>query len=152
MNTSALTSNDDPCRRARVPCIDGTSLNLDLQVPVEQEGRRYSGFNLFDPDDETLLCSIVRGEFNISGLQLLCEADCQLRDDDEFSQFPLLPNNHRAPGRLEEPRKLICDPPWFTFGQPYGQNRNSHTAYQVRLNALRNCNPPTPSPRERSCC
>jgi hypothetical protein len=28
----------------------------------------YSGFNLFDPDDETLLCSIVRGEFNISGL------------------------------------------------------------------------------------
>jgi predicted MarR family transcription regulator len=36
---------------------------------VEQEGRRYSGFNLFDPDDENLLCSIVRGEFNISGLQ-----------------------------------------------------------------------------------
>jgi hypothetical protein len=37
--------------------------------PVELEGRRYSGFNLFDPDDENLLCSIVRGEFNISGLQ-----------------------------------------------------------------------------------
>jgi hypothetical protein len=36
---------------------------------VEQEGRRYSGFNLFDPDDENLLCSIVRGEFNVSGLQ-----------------------------------------------------------------------------------
>jgi hypothetical protein len=36
---------------------------------VEQEGRRYSGFNLFDTDDENLLCSIVRGEFNISGLQ-----------------------------------------------------------------------------------
>jgi hypothetical protein len=33
------------------------------------EGRRYSGFNLFDPDDENLLCSIVRGEFNIGGLQ-----------------------------------------------------------------------------------
>ena len=36
---------------------------------MEQQGRRYSGFNLFDPDDENLLCSIVRGEFNISGLQ-----------------------------------------------------------------------------------
>jgi hypothetical protein len=24
---------------------------------------------MFDPDDENLLCSIVRGEFNISGLQ-----------------------------------------------------------------------------------
>jgi hypothetical protein len=40
-----------------------------LSQPVEQEGRRYAGFNLFDPDDESLLCSIVRGEFNISGLQ-----------------------------------------------------------------------------------
>jgi hypothetical protein len=40
-----------------------------LSQPVEQEGRRYSGFNLFDTDDENLLCSIVRGEFNISGLQ-----------------------------------------------------------------------------------
>ena len=40
-----------------------------LSQPVEQEGRRYTGFNLFDPDDENLLCSIVRGEFNISGLQ-----------------------------------------------------------------------------------
>jgi len=40
-----------------------------LSQPVEQEGRRYSGFNLFNPDDENLLCSIVRGEFNISGLQ-----------------------------------------------------------------------------------
>jgi hypothetical protein len=40
-----------------------------LSQPVEQEGRRYSGFNLFDPQDETLLCSILRGEFNISGLQ-----------------------------------------------------------------------------------
>jgi hypothetical protein len=36
---------------------------------VEQEGRRYSGFNLFNRDGETLLCAIVRGEFNISGLQ-----------------------------------------------------------------------------------
>jgi hypothetical protein len=40
-----------------------------LSQPVEQEGRRYSGFNLFDQNDEYLLCAIVRGEFNISGLQ-----------------------------------------------------------------------------------
>jgi len=40
-----------------------------LSQTVEQEGRRYRGFNVFDPDDEMLLCSIVRGEFNISGLQ-----------------------------------------------------------------------------------
>ncbi len=40
-----------------------------LSQPVAQEGRRYSGFNLFDPDDETLLRAIVRGEFNIAGLQ-----------------------------------------------------------------------------------
>jgi hypothetical protein len=40
-----------------------------LSETVEQEGRRYSGFNLFDRGDETLLRSIVRGEFNISGLQ-----------------------------------------------------------------------------------
>jgi hypothetical protein len=40
-----------------------------LSRPVEQEGRRYSGFNLFDADDENLLCAILRGEFNISGLQ-----------------------------------------------------------------------------------
>ena len=40
-----------------------------LSQPVEQEGRRYCGFNLFDRDDESLLCAIVRGEFNISGLQ-----------------------------------------------------------------------------------
>jgi hypothetical protein len=36
---------------------------------VELEGLRYSGFNLFDPDNENLLYSIVQGEFNISGLQ-----------------------------------------------------------------------------------
>jgi len=40
-----------------------------LSQVVEYEGRRYPGFNVFDPNDETLLCSIVRGEFNISGLQ-----------------------------------------------------------------------------------
>ena len=40
-----------------------------LSQAVQQEGRRYPGFNLFNPEDEMLLCSIVRGEFNISGLQ-----------------------------------------------------------------------------------
>jgi hypothetical protein len=40
-----------------------------LSQPVPQEGRRYAGFNLFHPDDEKLLCSTLRGEFTISGLQ-----------------------------------------------------------------------------------
>jgi hypothetical protein len=40
-----------------------------LSQSVAQEGRSYPGFNLFDADDEALFQSIVRGEFNISGLQ-----------------------------------------------------------------------------------
>ena len=36
---------------------------------VKEQGRCYAGFHLFDSDDDTLLCSILRGEFNISGLQ-----------------------------------------------------------------------------------
>ena len=40
-----------------------------LSQPVEQDGRRYAGFNLFDPEDENLFRALVRGEFNISGLQ-----------------------------------------------------------------------------------
>jgi hypothetical protein len=36
---------------------------------VQQEGKSYPGFNLFDPEDDILLRSIARGEFNISGLQ-----------------------------------------------------------------------------------
>jgi hypothetical protein len=40
-----------------------------LSQSVSQEGRSYPGFNLFDTDDESLFQSIVRGEFNISGLQ-----------------------------------------------------------------------------------
>jgi hypothetical protein len=44
--------------------------NLDkLSRTVQQEGRSYPGFNLFDRDDDILLRSITRGEFNISGLQ-----------------------------------------------------------------------------------
>ena len=40
-----------------------------LSQTVKEQGRCYPGFNLFDSDDDTLLCSILRGEFNISGLQ-----------------------------------------------------------------------------------
>jgi hypothetical protein len=36
---------------------------------VQQEGRSYPGFNLFDGDDDVLLRSMARGEFNINGLQ-----------------------------------------------------------------------------------
>ena len=40
-----------------------------LSQPVMQEGRSYPGFNLFDADDDDLFQAILRGEFNISGLQ-----------------------------------------------------------------------------------
>ena len=40
-----------------------------LSQPVTQEGRSYPGFNLFDTDDDALFQTILRGEFNISGLQ-----------------------------------------------------------------------------------
>jgi hypothetical protein len=39
-----------------------------LSQPVQQEGRSYPGFDLFDADDETLLRVIARGEFNVSGM------------------------------------------------------------------------------------
>ena len=40
-----------------------------LSQTVNEQGRSYPGFNLLDADDDALLCSILRGEFNISGLQ-----------------------------------------------------------------------------------
>ena len=40
-----------------------------LSQPVQNEGRSYRGFNLFDADDEALFSAIARGEFNISGMQ-----------------------------------------------------------------------------------
>ncbi len=40
-----------------------------LSQPVTQAGRSYSGFNLFDIDDDALFQTILRGEFNINGLQ-----------------------------------------------------------------------------------
>jgi hypothetical protein len=36
-----------------------------LSQPVTKEGRSYPGFNLFDADDDALLQTILRGEFNI---------------------------------------------------------------------------------------
>jgi len=40
-----------------------------LSRPVTHQGRCYPGFNLFDADDDALFRTILRGEFNISGLQ-----------------------------------------------------------------------------------
>jgi hypothetical protein len=40
-----------------------------LSHSIQQDDRSYPGFNLFDSDDDTLFRAIVRGEFNISGLQ-----------------------------------------------------------------------------------
>jgi hypothetical protein len=40
-----------------------------LSRTIQQEDRSYPGFNLFDPGDDTLFRAMVRGEFNISGLQ-----------------------------------------------------------------------------------
>ena len=40
-----------------------------LSQTVQNEGRSYPGFNLFDADDEALFSAIARGEFNISGMQ-----------------------------------------------------------------------------------
>lgn len=40
-----------------------------LSRTIQQDDRSYPGFNLFDSDDDTLFHAILRGEFNISGLQ-----------------------------------------------------------------------------------
>ena len=40
-----------------------------LSQSVQNEGRSYPGFNLFDAGDEALFSTIARGEFNISGMQ-----------------------------------------------------------------------------------
>lgn len=44
-----------------------TKQNSTNSRSTQPEGRRVSGFNLFDPDDENLPGSIARGESNISG-------------------------------------------------------------------------------------
>ena len=40
-----------------------------LSQSVQNEGRSYPGFSLFDADDEALFSAVARGEFNISGMQ-----------------------------------------------------------------------------------
>ena len=40
-----------------------------LSQPVQNQGRSYPGFNLFDASDEALFTAIARGEFNISGMK-----------------------------------------------------------------------------------
>src|SRR4051794_30581186 len=65
-----VSSERQASRRVGLQGLRGQRLRCNRRrLTVEQEGRRYRGFNVFDPDDEMLLCSILRGEFNISGLQ-----------------------------------------------------------------------------------
>ena len=40
-----------------------------LSQSVEQSGRKYRGFNFFDDEDQELFETLLRGEFNITGLQ-----------------------------------------------------------------------------------
>ena len=47
----------------------GTDKLNKVSQPVQENDRRYRGFNFFDPDDEELFQSLGRGEFNISGFQ-----------------------------------------------------------------------------------
>jgi hypothetical protein len=42
---------------------------LKITRPVKENQRSYKGFNFFDEDDQRLLCSILKGAFNISGFQ-----------------------------------------------------------------------------------
>jgi hypothetical protein len=47
----------------------GTDKLNKISQPVQDNDRRYRGFNFFDPDDEELFRSLGSGEFNISGFQ-----------------------------------------------------------------------------------
>ena len=47
----------------------GTDKLNQVSQPVQENERRYRGFNFFDPDDEKLFHALGRGEFNISGFQ-----------------------------------------------------------------------------------
>ncbi len=42
---------------------------LKITRLVKENQRSYKGFNFFDEDDQRLLCSILKGAFNISGFQ-----------------------------------------------------------------------------------
>ncbi len=47
----------------------GTAKLNKISSGVEENGRSYRGFNFFDDQDQKLLASLLRGEFNISGFQ-----------------------------------------------------------------------------------
>jgi len=47
----------------------GTDKLNKISRPVEDNERRYRGFNFFDPQDEELFHSLASGEFNITGFQ-----------------------------------------------------------------------------------
>src|SRR5436189_300447 len=47
----------------------GNRFNIRIEGTRIKHTMGPVSINVFDPNDETLLCSIVRGEFNISGLQ-----------------------------------------------------------------------------------
>ena len=47
----------------------GTDKLNKVSQPVQENERRYRGFNFFDPEDEQLLRSLGNGAFNISGFQ-----------------------------------------------------------------------------------
>lgn len=50
------------------PTVEIKSLNK-ISEPQESGGRSYSGYNFFRHEDQTLFETILRGEFNISGLR-----------------------------------------------------------------------------------
>jgi hypothetical protein len=47
----------------------GTKALAKISASVEENGRTYKGFNLFASQDQRLFETIVRGEFNISGMR-----------------------------------------------------------------------------------
>jgi hypothetical protein len=56
-----------------LPAIEDDRTGSDklnkISRAVEENGRSYRGFNFFDDNDQELFQSLIRGEFNISGLQ-----------------------------------------------------------------------------------
>ena len=58
---------------AFISAIEDRSVGLSnlnkISTPASGNGRSYKGFNFFDANDESLLLTILRGEFNISGFQ-----------------------------------------------------------------------------------
>ena len=50
------------------PSVETRSLQK-ISEPLESNGRSYAGYNFFCQEDQTLFETILRGEFNISGLR-----------------------------------------------------------------------------------